>query len=70
MRVRFIGRILTLVVSFAYFCHTLAQTSGLPDPSPEVRRQEQRQEQLRRELEIRPDVQLGEMPTASLALLP
>ncbi len=47
-----------------------AQANGLPDPSPEIRRQAQRQEQLRRDLELKPDVRLGDLSNDGLALLP
>ena len=70
MLLRFFGRVFAFV--FASLCYgaTVAQTIGLPDPSPEVRRQEQRQEQLRRELERKPDVRLGDMPIEASTILP
>jgi hemolysin activation/secretion protein len=70
MHLRFFDRFFTLV--FASLCcgATVAQTIGLPDPSPEVRRQQQRQEQLRRDLERKPDVPLGDMPIEASTILP
>lgn len=46
------------------------QLADLPDPTPEIRRQEQRQEQLRRAQELRPDVRLGVAPASASPRLP
>ena len=47
----------------------LAQVKDLPDPSPEIRRQDLRLQQLRRELEFQPVVRLGETTEVKAARL-
>ncbi len=61
---------IALVCASLFTSAAWAQANGLPDPSPEIRRQAQRQEQLRRDLELKPDVRLGDLSDAGLALLP
>jgi hemolysin activation/secretion protein len=61
---------IVLACATLFTSSTWAQGIGLPDPSPEIRRQAQRQEQLRRDLELKPDVKLGDLSAAGLALLP
>ncbi len=53
----------------AFLNVALAQT-GIPDPAPEIRRQELRQDLLRRELEANPAVRLGDSPQAKKSSLP
>lgn len=59
-----------MVLSLGCTGAALAQTNGFPDPTPEIRRHELRQEQLRRELEHRPNVRMGEAAVVSHAALP
>ena len=47
-----------------------AQSSSFPDPTPEIRRQELRQEQLRKELESKPSVRLSVQATHTAQRLP
>ncbi len=48
-----------IVLALACDGTVLAQSGALPDPAPEIRRQELRQEQLRREQETKPSVRLS-----------
>jgi len=47
-----------------------AQDTGLPDPAPEIRRQEGRQDELRRQLELAPTVRLPRGVAAAPTGLP
>jgi hemolysin activation/secretion protein len=47
-----------------------AQGTGLPDPAPEIRRQEGRQDELRRQLELAPTVRLPRGAAAAPTRLP
>ena len=47
-----------------------AQGTGLPDPAPEIRRQEGRQDELRRQLEQAPTVRLPRGEAAAPTRLP
>jgi hemolysin activation/secretion protein len=59
-----------MTLAFGCLGAALAQTSALPDPLPEIRRQDQRQEQLRRKLEAAPPVRLSAAQRAAAARLP
>ena len=48
----------------------MAQSGALPDPTPEIRRQELRQEQLRRDQEAKPSVRLTAQPPSMALRLP
>lgn len=48
----------------------LAQTQGLPDPTPQLRRDQARQEELRRQLEAAPTVRFPRGTAASATRLP
>ena len=70
MHLRSLGEVLTLTWILSFANTAASQALGLPDPSPELRRQEQRQEQLRRDLEQKTDVWLDDVPIATSTLLP
>lgn len=51
-------------------CTVMAQSGALPDPTPEIRRQALRKEQLRREQEAKPSVRLTTQPPTVTLRLP
>ena len=62
--------IFCLVWALGGYGAALAQSADLPDPSPQIRRQDLRQEQLRREQEAAPSVRLSAAQRSPAARLP